>query len=785
MAKVDLHVHSIYSEHPSEWFLQRLGAGESYTEPEFIYEQMKSKGMDFVTITDHNNIEGALILQEKYSEEIIIGDEATAYFPEDGCKVHVLLYGLDRKQFTEVQRIRTNIYNLRDYIKEQNIAYSVAHATFSVNGKLTYEHLEKLLLLFDVFEGINGGRNEMHNTTWLNVLDNLNERQIEQMYEKHNIDPISNTPWIKGLTAGSDDHAGLFMGETYTEVEATNVKQYLEQLRHKNSIPRGRHNEYKAFVFMVYKVAYDYSRSKSSSFSQSLLSQINDLIFSSKSFTWRNRLKMKAISTTDKNGKDAALKSAFSDLVDSLHKEKDSSLEQKISLAYNKIASISDEFLKLLFQSIEKHLVQGDVFKLIQNFTSSISGIFLMLPFFSSIRHMFANRDLILELQKKFHLQSSGKQKNILWFSDTIEDLNGVSVTVNRVRESATRAKRKVYLVGTVKREQYWKNFINIPSIYTFNLPYYEDLKLHIPSILKSLEKISQFNPDLIIISTPATIGLLGILAAKLLNVKCVGIYHTDFAKQIEEIKADTSLTATVKSFVNWFYQMVDEIWVPTYAYMDMLEAQGFSRSKMKHFSRGVDTSVFYPQKNAREWLQKTYTLKDGFYFLYTGRVSFDKSLEVALKAFVEIQKEEPNSYFLVVGSGPDISIFKENFKHNDHIIFTGKKEREILPNFYSASDLFVFPSKTDTFGMVVVEAQACGLPVLVSNEGGPQEVIKDGETGFILRECTVDYWKRRMMDFMKLCNEDPDRVEHMIKRAVELAHKRGGWDKLIDTISE
>jgi glycosyltransferase involved in cell wall biosynthesis len=125
-----------------------------------------------------------------------------------------------------------------------------------------------------------------------------------------------------------------------------------------------------------------------------------------------------------------------------------------------------------------------------------------------------------------------------------------------------------------------------------------------------------------------------------------------------------------------------------------------------------------------------------------------------------------------------------KDFEHNDHIFFVGKKERDMLPNYYSAADLFVFPSKTDTFGMVVVEAQACGLPALVSNEGGPQEIIKDGESGYILREISVDYWRRRMIDYMKLCQSDPEKVNQMSKRAVELIKKRGSWDKLIENLS-
>ena len=165
MSKVDLHVHSSYSEHPSDWFLQRLGAGESYTNPLFIYRTMKERGMDYVTITDHNRIDGALLLKKKYPEDVFVSVEATAYFPEDYCKVHILIYDIDERQFEIIEQKRTNIYELRDYLKEENIVHSVAHATYSVNGLLKFHHLEKLVLLFDVFESINGGRNPINNVS--------------------------------------------------------------------------------------------------------------------------------------------------------------------------------------------------------------------------------------------------------------------------------------------------------------------------------------------------------------------------------------------------------------------------------------------------------------------------------------------------------------------------------------------------------------------------------------------------------------------------------------------
>jgi len=117
VALVDLHVHSIHSEHPSEWFLQRLGAKESYTDPDLVYQKAMKAGMSFVTITDHNSITGALMLKKKYPKDTFVGVETTAYFPEDRCKIHILIYDIDENQFDEIQKIRENIYLLRDYIE--------------------------------------------------------------------------------------------------------------------------------------------------------------------------------------------------------------------------------------------------------------------------------------------------------------------------------------------------------------------------------------------------------------------------------------------------------------------------------------------------------------------------------------------------------------------------------------------------------------------------------------------------------------------------------------------
>ena len=152
MAKADLHVHSKYSDYPSTWGHKVYNSPESFTAVETVYQQAKQRGMDFVTLTDHDDIRGSLELVKKFPRDTFMSCEVTSYFPEDYCKVHILVYGISESQYKKIMQIRHNVYVLRDFIVDEDLAYSVAHATYDQDGKLSFEHVEKLVVLFDVFE---------------------------------------------------------------------------------------------------------------------------------------------------------------------------------------------------------------------------------------------------------------------------------------------------------------------------------------------------------------------------------------------------------------------------------------------------------------------------------------------------------------------------------------------------------------------------------------------------------------------------------------------------------
>jgi glycosyltransferase involved in cell wall biosynthesis len=778
MAKVDMHCHSKFSKRPSEWFLQRLGAAESYTEPDFIYQTMKSRGMDFVTVTDHNNMEASFELTQKYPQDAFTGTESTVYFPEDGCKIHVLVYGQTPEQFKIIQKVRKDIYEFRDYIKEQNLAYSVAHATFSVNGRIQLHHLEKLMLLFDVFEGINGGRGKLHNTTWVRTLENLSPLAIENLYSKYRIEPISDNPWIKGFTGGSDDHAGLFLGKTYTLTRADSVDEYLERIKKKECRHAGRYSDFHSLAFTVYKIAHDFSQTKKSvHFAGGLFSKITGYIFEQEKPGFIERVKMKGFRVKSSSKGAGKINHMLMDLVNEMRNESFDNIENKLNLVYHKASDIADEYFRMMVSYLAKDIDKISMDDLYRSISTALPGMFLSIPFFSSFNQIYKDRELINELDDKFNYKEKPRKKRILWFTDTINDLNGVSVTLRTIGKLCDEKGYDLKLVSSLTPDELDHrlppNLMNLEPITHFNLPYYEKLKVKIPSVIRALEDIYEFEPDEVYISTPGPVGLVGLLASRLLSVKSIGIYHTDFTGEVHEIAKNDSLTNLVEAYTRWFFDSVTELKTTSRQYIDYLEGRGISRSKMSVFKRGIDADLFRPvEKN-----------KDSVMTLcYAGRVSKDKNLKFLFNLFDDLEQKY-NLRLIIAGHGPYSEEVEKHAKGRENIIVKGEVDHVRMPEVYADADLFVFPSNTDTFGMVVLESQACGLPGVVSDMGGPKEIVAEGETGLVAKASDYSDWTDKLEHMIELYYEDREAFDaygvNARKRVLEVYN----WDAVLEEL--
>ncbi|MBD3317879.1 MAG: glycosyltransferase [Chitinivibrionales bacterium] len=786
MAKVDLHVHTKYSAHPSEWFLQRIGASESYTEPDALYESAKARGMDFVTVTDHNQIEGALYLKKKHPDDVLTGVEVTTYFPEDRCKAHVLVYGLNESQFRAIDRLRGDIFHFRDYLKKEGLAHSVAHATFSVNHKLRIEHVEKLILLFDYFEGINGQLTWHANETLVYSLCELTPDIINELRRRYEIEPFSDTPWHKGLTGGSDDHCGLFIGKTCTEAKASTPEEFLSALKAKTSFPRGACNDFQGFAFSIYKIAYDFSRGKGSGLSSNIMHIVNGILFEGQSLRFRDRFALSRLKKKwRKNGQDIRL--LLADLVETFEGLKHLHPSDKLPYVYDKITVLSDELVKAFVQGIGKNLSDGDVTGFIRNISGLIPAAFLSVPFFTTLSVQHGSRDILDELTQRYLGPWPERPKKVLWFTDTLVDLNGVSETIQKLGWLSYRKGVQLIPVSCLNADENTDhlppNVMMLDSIASYTPSFFRTFVLRIPSVLAAIRRICERNPDEILVSTPGPVGLVGVLAARLLHIPCKMIYHTDFTEYTRKIIEDEMVCRAVREYVKWFYSMADEIKVPSKGYMDILERRGYNRSRMKIFRRGIDKKAFAPQELARDHLRRRFKIPAGLNMLYAGRVSLEKNVDILEKLYKRLVERYPDLNLLVAGDGPYVDRFARNLRKYSNVHLLGRLQRAELPLLYSGSDLFVFPSTTDTFGMVVLEAQACGLPAIVTDKGGPQEIVADGETGYVVDPDDMDSWVARATTILDTAHHYPERHLEMRNNIRTHILRRYDWDDVLRDI--
>lgn len=787
MSKADLHVHSSFSERPSEWFLQRLGTKESYIEPEEVYRQAKREGMDFVTLTDHNTIEGALRLRDKHPSDVFIGVESTTYFVDNGTKIHILIWGLDENQFRLIDSARGNIFELRQLLLTEKLPHAVAHPTFAVNGMLTFEQMEQLFLMFDIFETNNGSRQKSCSDILTQVFDSFTPDTLKTLSEKYHYVPANADSWFKGRVGGSDDHSGLFIGKTYTVADASTTDEFLARIQQKQTRSQGRNNGYQELAFAIYKVAYDFSRSKSN-FTESILGAVNSLIFDEKPIDLKNGMllnKLKFARFSNKN----PLTTTLINLVQSLQEQKTSSPDKKLSIISEAITEASDELIRELFVRIGKSLNDGDLISLIKSISGVLPGIFLSIPFFSSLNILNQSKKLHHQLTTTYVPPQDRKRKKVLWFTDTLLELSGVSATLQELTQITFQRNLDLTIVTCLPPVQERPdnislppNIIDLPSIHSYTPDFFNSYTLRIPSLLDSMRIISEAAPDEIYISTPGAVGLLGILASKLLHVPNTAVYHTDFTNQFKKIIGDDTMCRITEEYVNWFYSQADTIKSPTKEYSQMLIKRGLNPSKIKMFNRGINPQTFSPI-GSREYLKKKFGIVDGITLLHSGRVSHEKNLDFLADVYAELLKEDPSVNLIFAGDGPYFGEYRKKMRKFKRVYFAGRMPRAELPALYASSQLLVFPSVTDTFGMVVLEAQSCGTPAVVSSIGGPQEIIINGKTGFVADASSVNDWTSTLIGIFELINNYPQVYLEMRAASRKHVMQTYSWDAVLEDI--
>jgi glycosyltransferase involved in cell wall biosynthesis len=324
----------------------------------------------------------------------------------------------------------------------------------------------------------------------------------------------------------------------------------------------------------------------------------------------------------------------------------------------------------------------------------------------------------------------------IALFVDAPEHMSGVATTVESWVVESERSGRMVRGMYT-GRQPVLSRGIRFNPMGTIRLSAYEGLSMPVPQVHEVIDYMQYASFNIIHVSTPGPMGLLGLLCARMLGLPVCGTYHTDFPGYAVCLSGDESLREPAWRFMTWFYGQLDRVACPSASTRDALAARGFALDRLAVVGRGVDTSAFSPTLRD-EALRETWGRSRPHKLLYVGRISEEKNLACLADAFRRLSEVRDDVGLVVVGDGP----YREAMARalaGTPAVFTGALHGVELARAYASCDLFVFPSKTDTFGVVLIEAMASGLPALVSAEGGPKDCVIDGETGAIVNPMTPE----------------------------------------------
>ncbi len=251
-------------------------------------------------------------------------------------------------------------------------------------------------------------------------------------------------------------------------------------------------------------------------------------------------------------------------------------------------------------------------------------------------------------------------------------------------------------------------------------------------------------------VSTPGTVGLAGLLTAKILQLPAAATYHTSFPEYVENYTQDKSLEALTWRYMIMFYHAFDEVIVPSKCIAEFLHERGLRNRKLLLLDRWVDPQHYHP-RNRQPGFWQDYGLVNEdqkIKYIYVGRVSVEKDLQTLAEAYKKLHQTKSQVHLIIVGDGPYLNEIKQQLDGYP-VIYTGFLEGQDLTRAYASADVKVFPSTTDTWGNSPLEAQASGLPVIVSDKGGPQELIEEGITGYRVRGKDVDSLVEAMMKLM------------------------------------
>ncbi len=304
---------------------------------------------------------------------------------------------------------------------------------------------------------------------------------------------------------------------------------------------------------------------------------------------------------------------------------------------------------------------------------------------------------------------------------------DGVSLTLNRLVAFLLKQNVEVLVFGpTVENPalEHAGTLIPVPSIKLPGRPEYRFSRSFPKTVRK---KLKDFDPDIVHIATPDYLGLRVLKWAKKNQKPIVASYHTHFSSYLKYYRLSL-LEPILWKYLKWFYRHCRQVYVPSPSMAKFLKENNIE-SDLRIWARGIDLDQFNPQKRDEAWREKHGFKEQDVVITFISRLVWEKNLKLYADVVNRLKKKYPQARALIVGDGPAGEGLK---KMLPEAVFTGFLTGVELASAYANSDIFFFPSDTETFGNVTLEAMASGLPCVVADATGSRSLVEHGKNGYI-----------------------------------------------------
>ncbi|MEZ5501604.1 MAG: glycosyltransferase [Halioglobus sp.] len=804
--RVDMHCHDFNSDVPDELWGRILGLPETWLKTGKLARCLRRNGSDVITITNHNNARSCWkLLDEGY--DVLVGAEFTCFFPEANLYLHVLTYGFTPEQEVVLNRKRQNIYDFLRYATEHTIPVVMPHPLYfyTSNDKINLELFEKLAVMFQRFEVLNGQRDLWQSTLTLNWIEGLTAEKIQGYARKHTLDPRDfgvDPEKPKALSGGSDDHMGIFAGQCGTHLMVPNLRQRLrneqpselalEAIRAGNMSPFGHVGENqklnialldyfsqiatniedpgllrimlhrgeasdKLACFALSNILLELQKNKHS---RKFFEFVHDALQGkkpNKMLKWKVSRKYRfCIAHLEKiadsrNGSaeefTATVNQSIADLFTELNKliiqrVQDSKLVENLRESgsfstedLTRCFEVPSQLTALLFGGSGKHTqVTGRCLGELADklsFPVMIAAV-LAGASLASTRVLYKNRAFLNNFAE--HLGRNHHEYRALHLTDTLFDKNGVSNSLTGKLRQIQQNDIAIDMLVCHETAQPEPHLHVTRPLAAFTLPDSGGQQLRIPDLLEIARIFYEGGYDRVICSTEGPMVAVALYLKYMFNVPCFFFMHTDW---IEYIKCTTQATQherdRIRRVLRLLYSQFDGIFVLNREHRDWLTGFEMQLDRERifltaHQAPEVDKSVRPVRKRD---LFEDATDETPVLFI-ACRLSAEKGISDLPEIVAHARKALPDLRLVVAGSGPAEAELKAQLPD---ALFMGWIDKPTLASLYAGLDLFVFPSRFDTFGNVLLEALAHGMPAIAYDCKGPRDIIEHGVNGYLVSD--------------------------------------------------